>query len=77
MTTDMDPCGPYRPLDGPLSFSRYPMRVGTKLGRTLYLKTGEGEKAKDTFAGVVDSVELAQEIMKAVNHYYGHSASED
>lgn len=68
-----DPCEPYNPVEGPLSFAQYPMRVGTKLGRTLYYATGDGDKSRDTFAGVVDSIEIAQQIMEAVNAYYGHT----
>ena len=70
--TEYAPTEPYEPAEGPVSFRDYPMRLGSKLGRTLYLKTGDGDKCRDTVAGMVDSVELAAEIMEAVNYYYGH-----
>lgn len=57
-----------------ISFKDHPMRVGTKLQRTMYLQTGQG-KESDVFAGVADTPELAAEIMKAVNVYYGHEES--
>ena len=69
-----DDCGQaYQPTHHPqeASFADYPMRVGTKLQRTMYLRTGRG-KESDVFVGVADTPELAAEIMKAVNVYYGH-----
>jgi hypothetical protein len=48
------------------------MRLGRKLGRTLYLGNGHGAWECDTLAGIVDTPELAREIMEAVNAYYGH-----
>lgn len=63
---------PYEPAEGPVSLTQYPMRVGTKLGRTLYVGTGQGHKHRDTYIGTVDTPELAQEIMTAVNSHYGH-----
>lgn len=49
------------------------MRLGRKLGRTLYLANGEGDWERDLIIGMVDTPEIAQEIMEAVNHYYGHT----
>lgn len=67
-------CERYEPTPGTLSFHDHPMRLGTKLGRTMYLKTG-ADKHSDVFVGVTDTVELAMEIMMAVNAYYGHEES--
>lgn len=63
---------PYQPVEGPQSLRDAPMRLGRKLGRTLYIASGEGNWERDTVIGMVDSHELALEIMEAVNHYYGH-----
>lgn len=63
---------PYEPAEGPLSLREHPMRLGRKLRRTLYVQTGEGDFARDTVIGIVDTPELAAEIMKAVNTYYRH-----
>lgn len=67
---------PYNPSDDvrEMSFRDHPMRVGTKLKRTMYLYTGQGKEC-DVFVGVADTPELAAEIMKAVNAYYGHEES--
>jgi hypothetical protein len=43
------------------------------LGRTLYLGTGQDERDDDVVVGMVDTPELAQEIMEAVNAYFGHT----
>jgi len=56
----------------PLSFLDHPMRVGRKLKRTLYVGNGEGDAENDTVIGIVDTPQQAQEIMEAVNRYYGH-----
>lgn len=72
-----DDCGRvYTPTHDPtrLSFADHPMRLGTKLRRTMYLRTGEG-KESDVFVGVTDTPELAEEIMRAVNAHYGHEES--
>jgi hypothetical protein len=64
----------YCPAEGPVSLRDYPMRVGTKLKRTLYAATGRGRgKECDTVLGMVDTPDLAREIMEAVNAYYGHN----
>lgn len=49
------------------------MRLGRKLGRTLYVASPEGDWECDTCIGMVDSRRLAEEIMEAVNAYYGHT----
>ncbi len=69
MTKDCE--GVYEPTPGPHSFHLHPMRLGTKLRRTMYLATGEG-KERDVFVGVADTPALAAEIMQAVNRFYGH-----
>lgn len=70
MTPD---CGPYEPLPlADVSCELYPLRQGTKLGRTLYFATGEGDKRRDTFCGVVETPEIAAQICRAVNIHYGH-----
>lgn len=68
-----DGCRPYQPTHHvwQISFRDFPMRVGTKMKRTMYLRTGR-TKESDVFVGVADTPELAAEIMKAVNIYYGH-----
>jgi len=55
-----------------LSLRDYPLRLGRKLGRTLYVGIGGDVRDDDVVIGMVDTPELAQEIMKAVNAYYGH-----
>lgn len=55
-----------------VSFVDHPMRVGSKVGRTIYVRTGK-DKASDVLVGMVDTPELAAEIAKAVNRYYGHT----
>jgi hypothetical protein len=74
--TDQPGERPYAPTHDvrQISFRDYPMRIGTKLQRTMYLRTGRG-KVSDVFVGVADTPELAAEIMKAVNVYYGHEES--
>ena len=47
---------------------KMPMRVGRKLGRTLYFVTGEGPD-KDLCIGIVDTPEIAAAICEAVNAY--------
>jgi hypothetical protein len=42
-------------------------RVGRSLGRTLYIRTGGDDLKADTFVGVVDSRELAEAIVSAMN----------
>lgn len=54
-----------------ISLQDFPIRLGTKLGRTLYARTGEG-KDSDVYLGTVDTPGLAREIMEAVNTHYGH-----
>jgi hypothetical protein len=43
-----------------------PWRVGRTLGRTLYIKNG-GDPKDDTFVGVMDTRELADVVVAAVN----------
>lgn len=50
-------------------------RVGRKLGRTLYIQAGaepdcDGGTNGDTFVGLMDSRDLAQFVVDAVNHFY-------
>ena len=47
---------------------KMPMRVGRKLGRTLYFVTGDGPD-KDLCIGIVDTPEIAAAICEAVNAY--------
>lgn len=61
-----------KPSEPSPSFRYYPMRVGRKLGRTLYLGTGGDEQDDDIVIGMVDTPELAREIADAVNYHYGH-----
>lgn len=64
----------YEPLSlSEVDCTRWPLRQGTKLGRTLYFATGDGQKAKDTFCGVVETAEIAAQICEAVNAHYGHT----
>ena len=66
-------CGPYEPF--PLTevdCLRFPLRQGTKLGRTIYFATGNGDKQRDTFCGVVETPQIASDICRAVNAFYGH-----
>jgi hypothetical protein len=43
------------------------MRTGRTLGRTLYLRTGGDDWKADTCVGIVDTPELAEAIVAAVN----------
>lgn len=54
------------------SLRRFPLRVGRHLGRTLYFRNGGDDWRKDTEIGMVDTPELGQAIVRAVNAYYGH-----
>ena len=45
---------------------KMPMRVGRKLGRTLYFVTGDGPD-KDVCVGIVDTPEIAAAICTAMN----------
>ena len=42
-------------------------RVGRSLGRTLYLRTGGDDLKADTFVGVMDTRELAESVVNAMN----------
>jgi hypothetical protein len=42
-------------------------RVGRSLGRTLYIRTGGDDLKADTFVGVMDTRELAAQVVEAIN----------
>jgi hypothetical protein len=44
-----------------------PWRVGRKVGRTLYAQTGDDANDTDTLIGVMDTRELAERVVAAVN----------
>lgn len=48
------------------------LRVGRKVGRTLYLQIGNEPSDDDELIGIVDTVMLAKAICLAFNGYYGH-----
>jgi hypothetical protein len=45
-------------------------RVGSKLGRTLYIVNEDGQPGGDELVGMMDSRELAEFVVDAVNHFY-------
>jgi hypothetical protein len=49
-----------------------PLRVGSKLGRTLYLQLGQPED--DVFVGTMDTPRLAEEVVKRWNAALGPDA---
>lgn len=42
-------------------------RTGRKLGRTLYMATGEEPSDQDEFLGIMETRELAQQVADAMN----------
>jgi hypothetical protein len=42
-------------------------RVGRKVGRTIYIQSGDTPSDGDELIGLMDSIELAQEAVDAVN----------
>jgi hypothetical protein len=50
-----------------LLLSGAPMRVGRRVGRTLYLTLGGEASEEDLLVGVMDSPELAEYVAEAVN----------
>jgi hypothetical protein len=49
-------------------------RVGRSLGRTLYRQTGSEPSKADEFVGVMDTRELADLVVAALNAYDVHEA---
>lgn len=47
-------------------------RTGRKVGRTIYIQTGKepGDCGEDQLIGMMDSRDLAQLVVDAVNHFY-------
>jgi hypothetical protein len=43
------------------------LRVGRKVGRTIYIQTGEEPSTSDQLVGVMDTPELARLVVDAVN----------
>lgn len=46
-----------------------PWRVGRSVGRTLYVMTDEEPSGNDVLIGMMDTAELAELVMYAVNHH--------
>lgn len=46
------------------------MRVGTSIGRTLYLQRGQEPSSLDDVIGMVDTPDLARKIAEAWNEYW-------
>jgi hypothetical protein len=46
-----------------------PWRVGTQVGRTLYVDHGDGEKHPEQLFGLVDTAELAAHIVAVHNQW--------
>lgn len=42
-------------------------RVGQSLGRTLYIQNGQWPSKVDQFVGIMDSRELAEDVVTAMN----------
>lgn len=54
--------------------NKWEMRVGRKLGRTLYLHDPkETDWEKDICVGIVDTAFLARKLCDIWNHYYVHN----
>lgn len=48
-----------------------PWRVGRKLGRTVYAQISDDASDDDMLIGVMDSIELAQEVVRSHNDRLG------
>lgn len=46
-------------------------RVGRSLGRTIYRMVGDEPSKEDIFFGIMDTRELAEMVVVALNEYYG------
>ena len=42
-------------------------RVGRTLGRTMYIQKGKWASKEDEFVGIMDTPELAQQVVSAMN----------
>lgn len=51
------------------------LRQGRRVGRTLYEQQGPEPSATDPIIGMVDTPELAEEIVTAVNTRHEHKAA--
>lgn len=45
----------------------YRWRVGRKVGRTIYLQLGDEPSDTDPLIGVMDAIDLAEEVVRCVN----------
>jgi hypothetical protein len=50
------------------SANNYPWRVGRKLGRTIYVQPGDEPSDDDEFLGLMESEEIAAQVVDAVNY---------
>jgi hypothetical protein len=57
---------------GPLPGRRY--RTGMHLGRTVYLMTGPEPSKQDELIGVMDTPELGEMVVAALNRYHAEDA---
>jgi hypothetical protein len=57
--------------------ARAKWRVGRKVGRTVYIQTGEEPSNLDILIGMMDSPELAALAVKAVNEHLDRRHAEN
>lgn len=50
------------------SANNYPWRIGRKLGRTIYAQEGDEPSDDDVFLGLMESEEIAAQVVNAVNY---------
>lgn len=50
-----------------LTRTGWPWRAGRRVGRTIYVQTGDEPSDRDLLIGVLDSAELAQLVVDLVN----------
>lgn len=48
-------------------------RTGGKVGRTIYTMVGPGPSMEDILIGMMDSTDLAEEVVRAHNIYLAHT----
>lgn len=53
-----------------MTVSRFPWRVGRKVGRTIYRQTGPDPSDADELIGVMDTPALAYEVVRTRNAFW-------
>jgi hypothetical protein len=52
-------------------------RVGRSLGQTLYIQVGDDPSKSDIFMGIMETRDLAEMIVQAVNEYLERQEEEN